>query len=166
MCARQQAPEPGDSRDVTVAAGRLGLTEFDFFRLCYRRWFGRMPDERALEQAFAAFMFRGHVPPWVRAATRQVLAADRAGTLDAEAYGAGRFRERATPPPRGRLYVAAAAAVWLVLFAMLLDTRYDPQTSAPSPACTAAGGSPLVTQWALLISGRPPPDCRTTPGAG
>jgi hypothetical protein len=133
---------------VLDAAALLDVTEFDFFRLAYRRRFGRQPGERMLEAVFADYMLRADVPPWVAGLSREVLHRRDHGTLDAEAMGAGRFRDRPAPPPHGALYVGAAMAVWLVLMVCLIDLRPDPQAAAE---CR----STFFHDWAAMISGRP-----------
>ncbi len=148
-----------DCHAVTLAASALGLQEYDFFRLAYRRWFGRLPGEAVLERAFSRYMFAQVVPPWARHLSRAVLERRRAGTLDAEAFGAGRFRERPVRPRNGPLYFGAVVAIWAVLFGAILHTRYDPDTSAPVPICVTETGSWFYETWARLIAGKPPPEC-------
>ena len=167
MQQRKQKPARDDSgkgaaadcQAVTSAASALGLREYDFFRLAYRRWFGHLPDETVLEQAFSHYMFAQVVPPWARHLSRAVLDHRRAGTLDADAFGAGRFRERPVRPRNGPLYFGAVVAIWLVLFGVILNTRYDPDTSAPVPLCATETGSWFYETWARLIAGKPPLNC-------
>lgn len=149
----------GDCRAVTDAAQALGLGEFEFFRLAYRRWFGRQPDEKALEKAFAAYMFGQVVPAWARHFGREVVDARRRGALDAESFGAGRYRDRLTRPRKGPFVFAGVMAIWLVLFSMLLNTRYDPGTSAPMPMCPGTTGAYFYEAWAHILSGKPVPPC-------
>ncbi len=148
-----------DCHAVTVAAIALGLREYDFFRLAYRRWFGRLPDEAALERAFSRYMFAEAVPPWARHLSRSVLDRRSRGTLDPDAFGAGRFRDRPARPRNGPLYFGAVVAVWVVLFGAILGTRYDPGTSAPMPLCVTETASYFYESWARLIAGQPPPRC-------
>jgi len=143
---------------VTGAATALGVTEFDFFRFAYRRWFGREAEEKALERTFAAYMFHETVPPWARHAAREVLRREREGTLDTAARDAAPYRKTLTPHPAGKVIVALAAAVWCVLYAALLSTTYDPGTSAPI-TCASESGSRFYDVWVNLIAGREPPPC-------
>ena len=85
---------PPDVRDVVAAAYALRISEFDLFRLAYRRWHGREAAEKGLERVFVAYMFRCAVPPWVRHFCRQVLAEAREGRLERDAFGAGRVPRR------------------------------------------------------------------------
>jgi len=147
-----------DARKVAEAATALGLREFDFLRLAYRRWFGAQPTEAELEAFFGPYMLHGIVPPWARHLSREVLECRRKGSLGADAFDAHRYRERLARHPRGRMYVAMAAA-WLVLFAALLDTRYDPGTSAPMPACAASPAGRLAVIWTHWFAGRAVPSC-------
>jgi len=167
MAPKQDRTEPTGARDtaagdrvaVAEAALALGLKEFDLFRLAYRRWFGRQPDEKLLENAFAAYMFGRAVPTWVRHLSRQVVDQRRRGTLDAEAFGAGRYRDRVTRHPKGPMVVAGVMAIWLALFSMLLNTRYDPGTSAPPPFCPGTTGAYFYEAWAHILAGKPVPPC-------
>ena len=148
-----------DCRAVVAAAATLGLREYDFFRLAYRRWFGRLPEEAALEAAFSRYMFAQAVPPWARHLSREVLSRRRQGTLDADALGAGRFRDRPARHPHGPLYFGAVVAIWIVLCGVILNTRYNPDASAPVPLCVTETGSTFYESWARLIAGKPPPRC-------
>ena len=150
-------PEMPATDAVLDAAALLDVTEFDFFRLAYRRRFGRQPGERMLENVFADYMLRGHVPSWVAALCREVLHRQDHGALDAGAIGAGRFRDRPARPPHGALYVGAAMAAWLVLMVCLLDLRGDPQA--------AECRSNFFYDWAAMISGRPQDPCGPPTGS-
>ena len=157
----------GDPADqVTAAAGRLEISERDLFLLAYRRWFGREPDAAVLERSFAACMFRGEVPPWVRHYARDVLAAPRIGPAEARRLGLDRLPEPPPVPRHGRLVVAATGAAFLALFVLLLGTGYDPRTSAPMtsdlwrPSCAGGGpGLALVEELAYAFAGKTPPQC-------
>ena len=140
------------------AAALLDVTEFDLFRLAYRWRFGHLPAEAVLENAFAAYMLRGSVPPWVTALCRETIERQHRGTLDAEAMGAGRFRDRPARPRHGLLWVGAAMAAWLVMMVCLLDLRPDPQgAAAATPECRT--GQTFFHDWAAMISGRQQGSC-------
>jgi hypothetical protein len=151
----EQHPDAPDA--VMDAAALLDVTEFDLFRFAYRRRFGRQPGEDMLEKVFADYMLRGQVPQWVAALCREVIDSEKQGALDAEAIGAGRFRDRPARPPHGALYVGAAAAVWLLLIACLIDLQSDPASASPSPECRP--GQSFYHDWAAMISGRPHGAC-------
>ena len=77
----------GDVADVLEAAALLEVTEFELFRIAYRRWFHAEIDDTELERLYLPYMFKNQVPIWVRQLTRQVLKdADRDG-LDPKTYG-------------------------------------------------------------------------------
>jgi hypothetical protein len=168
MAPMQHRMKPNGKRD-TAAAGEcsavaeaalaLGLKEFDFFRLAYRRWFGRQPDEKLLEKDFAAYMFGRTVPTWVRHLGRQVIDQRRRGTLDAEAFGAGRYRDRVTRHPKGPMVFVGVMAIWLALFSMLLGTSYDPVASAAPQSCPGITGAHFYEAWAHTLAGKPAPPC-------
>ena len=104
-----------DCQSVVNAATMLGLREFDYFRLAYRRWFGEQPYPDRLERAFVDYMMRQRVPPWVRMLTWQVMDASRGGTLQPTAFGAERYRDRPRRPHLRLDYVAASLAVGCLL---------------------------------------------------
>jgi len=153
-------------RPVAELAARLEIAEIDVFRLAHRWWFGREPEARALESAFAAYMFRGEVPSWTRHYAREVLQAGPIDATQAERLGLDRLAGPLPAPRHGRLVVAAAAGVFAVLFAVILTTTYDPQTSAPlvrseRPLSCGGGGPGLafLEGLAYAIGGRERPDC-------
>lgn len=151
----EHQPTRGEaSRDVVDAAAALGLQEFAFFRLAYRRWFGRQPDEADLERAFAGYMLYGEVPAWVSHLTRAVLDAAAAGTLEATAFGAERYRDRPTAPRHGRLVVAAVAVIWLAFFGALLSALPGPDPDPQPNLCAALPeGHPMAMLLHLAGAG-------------
>ncbi|TVR98771.1 MAG: hypothetical protein EA406_05830 [Rhodospirillales bacterium] len=158
-----EKPPQADPHAVLDAAAALDITEFELFRLAYRRWHATLPDERLLERAFADYMFRQRVPVWVRYLADEVARQRRLGTLNGEALGAGRFRDRPARPRGALILVSATAAVWFLLFAFLLQdvstSRRDKvaMPTAPAPSCTT--GSALHDTWAALLTGDPTLGC-------
>ena len=146
-------------RGVAEAAAALGLLEYDFVRLAYRRWFGRQPADADLERAFARYMFHGSVPGWVTHLVRQVHEAQAAGPLPADAFGASRYRDRPARPRHGRLWVAGFAAAWFAFFLAILGARYDPGTAAPVPFCWDPASPHPVAVWIRMATDRPLPAC-------
>ncbi len=147
-----------DYRAVMDAAAALDVREIDFFRLAFRRWFGRDGSAPVLERAFAAYMFRKIVPSWARHFSRVVLADAAAGRLDAARLGAAAFRRPPPAPRHGRLYVGATLAVVLCYCVALLRISYDPGTSAPLP-CYGGPGMKFAVEVAHAVSGKPLPKC-------
>ncbi|MDH3597823.1 MAG: hypothetical protein OEM93_23550 [Rhodospirillales bacterium] len=149
---------------VADVAAHLEVREIDVFRLAHRWWFGREPEEQALERGFAAYMFRQEMPAWLRHFARQALETESLGPEEAARLGLDR---QAVPAPRhSRLVVAATAAVFALLFAGILDTKHDPRTSATPasqarPMSCAGGGPGLVSleNFAYAFSGRDRPPC-------
>jgi hypothetical protein len=78
---------PGDVADVLEAVALLEVTEFEFFRLAYRRWFSADIEDDDLERLYLPYMFHNRVPPWVRQLARAVIAEADRDTLDPRAYG-------------------------------------------------------------------------------
>lgn len=129
--------ETVDCRSVSDAATLLGLREFDYFRLAYRRWFGEQPYPDRLERAFVDYMMRQRVPPWVRMLTWQVISADRAGTLQPVAFGAERYRDRPQRPRSGPAYIAGFAVVWMLLFGALIELDGQSTMAHHQVPCTS-----------------------------
>lgn len=162
----EDRPPPCRERPVAELAAHLEIREIDVFQLAHRWWFGREPRTRALEQTFAAYMFRGQVPHWARHFAREALAAGPIDEAQAKRLGLDRLAGPPPAPRHGRLVVAATAVVFTVLFAVILTTTYDPQTSAPiGPSqrpLSCAGGGPglaLLEDLAYAFGDRERPAC-------
>lgn len=168
------APDPGlqdktprrRERSVADLAARLEIREIDVFCLAHRWWFGRDPAAQALERIFAAYMFHRQEPFWARHYAREALGAWPMDAETAGRLGLDRLAGPAPAPRHGRLVVAATAAVFTILFAVILSTTYDPQTSAPiapderPPSCAGGGpGLALLEDLAYALAGRRRPDC-------
>jgi hypothetical protein len=76
-----------DVADVLEATAQLEVTEFEFFRIAHRRWFGGAIGDDQLERLYLPYMFNGQVPIWVRQLSREVIAAADAERLDPRTYG-------------------------------------------------------------------------------
>ncbi len=146
-------------RGVADAAAVLGLKEYDFVRLAYRRWFGRQPLDADLERTFARYMFHGAVPPWVTHLVRQVREAQAAGPLPAGAFGASAYRDRPARPRHGRLWVAGFAIAWFAVFLAILGARDETATAAPVPFCWDPASPHPVAVWIRMATDRPLPSC-------
>ena len=90
-------PEAGDRVLVPEAASALDLREIELFRLAWWRWYDAPPNPALVERAFAAYMFHGAAPPWVRQLAYQVLARAREGRLEPADFGADRVRRVEQP---------------------------------------------------------------------
>ena len=147
-----------DCQFVIQAAGALRLKEFDFFRLAYRRWWGREAPEKALERTFAAYMFHQNVPVWVRHFSRDVLSRDAAGRLNAAELGALKYRHHSPPHRNGPLYIGLMGAMMVLYCVALMDISYDPQTSAPMP-CYGGPGFKVISEVVHAVAGKDLPNC-------
>jgi hypothetical protein len=78
---------PGDVADVLEAAALLEVTEFELFRIAYRRWHGVTLADDRLERHYLPYMFKGRVPLWVRQTAREVIGAAEIGQLDPQRFG-------------------------------------------------------------------------------
>ena len=76
-----------DVADVLEATALLEVTEFEFFRIAYRRWYGRAVDDDVLEKLYLPYMFHGQVPLWVRQLARDVIHKAEDEALDPSAFG-------------------------------------------------------------------------------
>lgn len=76
-----------DVADVLEAAALLEVTEFEFFRIAYRRWFAVEIGDDGLERHYLPYMFKSRVPAWVRHLAREVIARAEAEALDPRDYG-------------------------------------------------------------------------------
>jgi hypothetical protein len=109
---------------VAEAANRLGVGEFQFFRLAHESWFGADVDPKQLEPAFLGYMQEDAVPPYVRHFARTVIQRDDAGLLDPEADEFHRFDAGGVPPPRSLAGTYTIAMVLLITAAFMALNIY------------------------------------------
>lgn len=113
---------------VAEAANRLGVGEFQFFRLAHREWFDREVQAADLEPAFLGYMLHDQVPHYVRQYARNVIQRDDAGALDPEATEYHIF-DHDRPAPRRRLFGAyqiAIVVIFTIVFMGLVMYTYTP----------------------------------------
>lgn len=148
------APPPPDAQAVAEAAEALAISEFDFFRLAFRRWCGREADDSTLEKAFVAYMFEQTAPHWARHLCREVLRRRRDGTLDPEAFGIDGLRRRQPLPRLGRFSWSMMAGMILIVLLMSFDTTYVRHRDFPM-GCPGYSGSKFLDRYVgVLIRGR------------
>ncbi len=152
--------EPSDLDTVIDAAGALSITEYDFFRLAFRRWSGREPEDKALERFFVDYMFHQTIPHWVRHLARDVNARLVEGRLDLAEIGALDYRHRPPLPRHGRRCVGLVVAATVIYSVALMGVTYDPETSAPMP-CYGGPGFKFISEMAYAVTGKRPPSCET-----
>lgn len=70
---------PPDLKLVRDAASILRLREFDLFRAAWQSWFGRTPEDKAVERDFVAYLFHQRVPHWLRHYARRVIQDSESG---------------------------------------------------------------------------------------
>ena len=151
---------------ISELAANLDIREIEVFRLAHRWWYGREPEAGFLERCFAAYMFSDQVPPWARQYAREALDTKPADQERRIRLGLDSLAGPPPAPRHGPLVVAGTAVVFAVLFAAVLTSTYDPQTSAPidrseRPLSCAGGGPGLVFLEDLVfaLGGRKRPDC-------
>ena len=110
-----------DIQSVLDAAAMLDVTEYELFRLAYRRWYGSVPDDGKVEPHFVAYMFRNVVPLWVRHFARKVESLFRRGKLDRHALGVDRL---ATSPEMVSLGVRYTVAIGVVLVTLVVLAEF------------------------------------------
>ena len=76
-----------DVADVLEATSLLEITEFEFFKLAYRRWYGVAIDDRDIEPVYLAYMFKEKVPAFVRRLAREVIERADQGDIDPKEFG-------------------------------------------------------------------------------
>ena len=116
---RPRALIPPDLRLVRDAAAILHLREFDLFRAAWQDWFGRPPDEKAVERVFVAYLFHQQVPHWLRHFARRVIRDSHGGAhapLPSAAMDYPRLEPLAEP---GEGTVTALYIVAVVICVML-----------------------------------------------
>ncbi len=165
---RLRPPAP-DARLVMDAAAALDIREFDLFALAHGWRFGGRAEIAALERIFAAYMFGGTVPVWVRQYARQVLNPSRLRPPNSPRHGRAGPRPGAPAPRNGRLIVGLTCAVFGLIYLGLLESVANWPASAtgePGPRNAAAlpcqGGGPGLAFFeglAHALSGREPPAC-------
>ena len=156
ICSR----ESSDLGDVIRSAEALNISEYDFFRLAFRRWSGREPEDKALERLFVDYMFYQTVPHWVRHLTRDVNARVMEGRLDLAEIGALDYRHRPPLPRHGRRCVGLLVAATVLYSVALMSVTYDPETSAPMP-CYGGPGFKVISEMAYAVIGKRSPSCET-----
>jgi hypothetical protein len=141
-----RTPSSSDAMAIAAAAEGLGISEFDFFRVAYRRWCGREADDSTLERVFVAYMFQQSTPHWVRHLSREVLQQSRTGRLDPDAFGVAGLRRRAPLPRLGRFSWKMMALMLLIVFLMSLETTYVKNRSLPV-GCPGFSGSVFLDSY-------------------
>jgi hypothetical protein len=164
--ARERRDRERGTGPILEAAATLEVKEFDLFTRAHRWWFGRRLDRARLERIFAAYMFGGTVPPWVRHYAREILRELGSDAPDLARLGLERPPNPAPPPRHGRLIVTATLVVFALLYALILGTVADPGRGAAAPRSEAPlscqGGGPglaFLESLAAALSGRDPPAC-------
>jgi len=129
---------------VAEAANRLGVGEFQFFRLAHEQWHARIVPPESLEPAFMDYMLADKVPHYVRHFARSVIDQSDRGLLDPEAAHFHRF-DRGTERRAGSLGGAATVALVLLFTALFLgltiytyEPRMPPGERCNYPPCPYA----------------------------
>ena len=153
-------PAPTGCGSVVKAAEALGISEYDFFRLAYRRWSGHEAFGDVLEQTFVDYMFHRRVPMWVRHLSREVLELRDADCLDPQDFDIDDLQRRQPIPRLGRFSWRLVAAAIFLIFLMSMDTTYMKDPAAPV-GCPGATGSMFFDRLAGMFKQRSNLSCST-----
>jgi hypothetical protein len=107
-----------DIAAVLDAAAILDITEYDLFRLAYKRWHGEVADEKTLEPIYVAYMFGSIVPVWVRHFARIVQRLNHSGRLDRAELGVEQLPRTREMVQRGTRFGVAIVTAMAVLFVL------------------------------------------------
>ncbi|MBI2585715.1 MAG: hypothetical protein HYW28_07555 [Rhodospirillales bacterium] len=139
-------PTSSDATAIATAAEGLGISEFDFFRVAYRRWSGREADESSLEKIFVVYMFEQSAPHWARHLCRDVLQRRRTGRLDPHAFGITELMRRQPLPRLGRFSWSMMAMGIVIVLLISFDTTYVKNRNFP-PGCPGFSGSLFLDNY-------------------
>lgn len=76
-----------DVVDVLEATSLLEVSEFEFFKLAYQRWYGVAIGDKEIEPIYLAYMFKEKVPAFVRGFAREVIERANEGEIDPREFG-------------------------------------------------------------------------------
>lgn len=107
-----------DVQDVLDAAAILDITEYDLFRLAYRRWHGDPAEDETMEPFFVAYMFGESVPAWVRHFARLVKRDHGLDQLDRTELGVADLPRDERMVRSGVRYSVALVTVMAVLLVL------------------------------------------------
>lgn len=85
---------PQGVRHLVRTADLLGVAEVEVFRLAYRYWYDRMPDDKLLDELIGGYLTRREIPGWVGGFCERVLQRGDAGKLDPGEFGVRQFRRQ------------------------------------------------------------------------
>ncbi len=108
-----------DLVDVLDASSALDVTEFRFFELAFKHWYGKSADKDLIERHFAAYMFARRVPGWVRHFSRNILKLQARGRLDPRSFGVWSRLPSTRMILFAKLYTAALFIVFLLTLALI-----------------------------------------------
>lgn len=109
-----------DIRRISLSSTLLQISEFRFFQLAYRQWYGRDMYERGMESIFDDYMFGDIVPHYVRHLSRKVVNLFDQGKLDPIMFDL----DRPKPSPKLRsvgIAYTVMLSILLVLFCILIS---------------------------------------------
>jgi len=110
-----------DAEMVMAASRLLQVSEFRFFSIAHRQWYGSEMNDGPLEHVFSTYMFHDQVPCWVRHFARVILSNYAEGSLDPSLYNP-RIFEPATPEMReAGIGYTILLAIIIVVFCIMIS---------------------------------------------
>ncbi len=114
-----------DTVEVTNASAMLQISEYRFFQIAYRIWYGRESDESSMDLYFKDYIINGRVPHWVRSLARKVLRRAASGDISLEEFGIKLPEPSLWMKIKGILVIILLAIV-CILFYLIVIKDYTP----------------------------------------
>lgn len=112
-------PLRSDTTETALSAALMQISEFRYFHLAHKQWFGSSLPDRIMEKIFMSYLLEDTVPYWVRHLTRKVLALHAQGKLDPGDFGIVKPQGSPELMLSGITYTILMAVV-LVVFCVLI----------------------------------------------
>ena len=120
----EQYNNDSDIRRILLSSALLQISEFRFFQIAYRQWYGREISENRMEYIFEVYMYEDIVPHYVRHLTRKVICLFDQGILDPGMFNIDRPKTSPAHRSTGIGYTIMLAII-LVIFCFAI-TDYVP----------------------------------------
>ncbi len=114
-----------DTVEVTNASAMLQVSEYRFFQIAYRIWYGRESDESSMDLYFKDYIINGRVPHWVRSLARKVLRRAASGDISLEEFGIKVPASTTGMKIKGVLLIILLALICIVFYLVVIK-EYTP----------------------------------------
>ena len=102
-----------DAAEVAQAAALLEVSEFQLFRIAWRKWHGGEIGRSQLQRYYLPYERTGHVPVWVYRLARRIIDEADAQRLDPARYVTPKPQDVQRRGPRYRLWIAVVTGMLL-----------------------------------------------------